>query len=112
MAKEKFDGQIGVAAEANLDEIYRKLGQKWPKLLKLEIDVARLSGVFATKDRSNWLPPLTYPPKTAPPRAKCTGESSTLLGKRIILNESEQITLKTKEITMSSFGNERHFTHA
>ena len=46
------------------------------------------------------------------PRAKCIGEGNNLLGKRIILNESEEIILKTIEITMLSFRNQRHFVHA
>ena len=60
----------------------------------------------------NWLPPLTYPPKMEPPRAKYIGEGNNLLGKRINLNEYEQITLNTKEITTNSVRNKRDFVHA
>ena len=37
------------------------------------------------------------PPKMEPPRANCIVEGNNLLGKPIILDESEEIILKTEE---------------
>ena len=59
----------------------------------------------------NWAPPLTYPPKTEPRRAKYIGKGCNWRGKPTFLNDSTQIMLKTRENIMNSFRNQRCFVY-